>query len=213
MENASKALIFAGGLLISMLIVAALIFTISQVRNLKSQEQQAEQTDEVAEYNNKFNKYASENLFGVDLISLCNEVSNYNAKESDNKYYHEIELIFNFSGSNPLGDYIKNGTYKYIKDNSPSSNNLLKQYQDFENNFENLANTKFKDYTIKQIATMRTDEKENKFGNIPQQIEEKIADYNSLKAMFTEFKTKKFKGEITKQDNTGRITQMTFTSK
>ena len=55
MENASKALIIAGSVLISMLVIAALIFTFSQVRSLRSQEQLSEQTDEVAEYNNKFN--------------------------------------------------------------------------------------------------------------------------------------------------------------
>jgi hypothetical protein len=45
-------------------------------------------------------------------------------------------------------------------------------------------------------------------------MDDRINEYNQLKTSFTEFKTKKFKGEITKQDKaTGRITEMTFTSK
>lgn len=228
MENASKALIFAGGLLISMLIVAALIFTISQVRNLKSQEQQAEQTDEVAEYNNKFNKYASENLYGVDLISLCNEVSNYNAKESKNKYYSKINLVFDFRHASPsilLGDesdiFIKNTVYHYTENSENDNTNLLTQYKAFEKKYNKLANINptFKDkknqtYTIKQLASMRNDELKNKFDeDTIEEMSDPISNYNSLKSSFTEFKTKKFKGEITNQDNTGRITQMTFTSK
>ena len=221
MENASKALIFAGGLLITMLIVAALFFTTNQVRNLKSQEQLAEQTDEVAEYNNKFNKYASDNLYGVDLISLCNEVSNYNAKEHDNKNYHEIELEFDFSHStsNPLGEYIKKDKYYYRKDNDPkesSNTNLYKQYMRFEDFFNSKANKPItglngNQYTIKQLASMRNDESMNKVGKKSNQIDE-IGEYNSLKSELTEFKTKKFKGEITEQDSTGRITKMTFTT-
>lgn len=223
MENASKALIIAGSVLISMLVIAALIFTFSQVRNLRSQEQTAEETDEIAEYNNKFNKYASDSLYGVDLISLCNEVSNYNKKESDNKYYHEIKLTFEMKTKTSLEPYIHaNKTYYYIKDNNPNNDtNLYNQYKLFENHFEEVSNREYYDknnnnykYKIKQLATMRKDELKNKVGEPhPGNMDDDIAEYNNLKTSFTEFKTKRFKGEITKQDSTGRITEMKFTSK
>ena len=61
---------------------------------------------------------------------------------------------------------------------------------------------------------MRKDELKNKVGEPhPGDMDNDIAEYNNLKNSFTEFKTKRFKGEITKQDSTGRITEMKFTSK
>ena len=81
MENASKALTMAGGILIALLVLGALLLMFNQVSDYKKTETVSEEAAQLAQFNEQFTQYERNNLAGVDLISLINKVVDYNKKK------------------------------------------------------------------------------------------------------------------------------------
>ena len=58
MENASKALLMAGGILTALLVIGALILMFNQLGIYQKSNSQAEKNSQIAAFNRKFEKYA-----------------------------------------------------------------------------------------------------------------------------------------------------------
>ena len=98
MENASKALTMAGGILIALLVLGALLLMFNQVSDYKKTETVSEEAAQLAQFNEQFTQYERNNLAGVDLISLINKVVDYNKKNTgvgEIDYSKKIELYVN----------------------------------------------------------------------------------------------------------------------
>lgn len=80
MENASKALIIAGAILLSILIIAIGVFIFNSAAetirgaNLNPQE--------IQQYNEPFEQYGGDNVSGSMAMSLCDAVRNHNLGNS-----------------------------------------------------------------------------------------------------------------------------------
>lgn len=110
MENASKALIIAGAILLSILIIGLGMMVFKNAKNaLTSANLDQEQIDA---FNSKYESYIGGNKRGTDVRTLCSTVSSSNATAEDEnkitivysgkKYVTQSELI-------ELRDLIKNG--------------------------------------------------------------------------------------------------------
>ena len=82
MENASKALLMAGGVLIAILIIGALILMFNSLSDYQNTNQQTNLEAQVVEFNNQYVTYDNENVRGSDLYSLLNKVIDYNRRQS-----------------------------------------------------------------------------------------------------------------------------------
>lgn len=82
MENASKALIMAGGVLIALMIIGALILMFSNLSSYQETNVRGERSAQVVEFNNRFSTYNHEDVRGSDLYSLLNNAINYNRTQS-----------------------------------------------------------------------------------------------------------------------------------
>ena len=80
MENASKALVIAGGVLITILVVSLFILFVNQVYDFEKSRSDEVKDSQLASFNEQFTQYARNDLKGVDLISLINKVIDYNSK-------------------------------------------------------------------------------------------------------------------------------------
>lgn len=81
MENASKALIIAGAILLSILIIGLGMMVFNNAKNvLTSANLDQEQIDA---FNSKFESYVGNNKRGVDIRTLCDTVKNSNAVEEE----------------------------------------------------------------------------------------------------------------------------------
>ena len=80
MENASKALVIAGGVLITILVVSLFILFVNQVSDFEKSRSDEVKDSQLASFNEQFTQYARNDLKGVDLISLINKVIDYNSK-------------------------------------------------------------------------------------------------------------------------------------
>lgn len=111
MENASKALIIAGAILLAILIIGLGMMVFNNAKNaLTSANLDQEQIDA---FNSKFESYIGDNKRGTDVRTLCSTVSSSNATESEEEY--KITIVY--EGNNyktqselmTLRDLIKNG--------------------------------------------------------------------------------------------------------
>ena len=72
MENASKALLIAGGVLIAIVIVSVLVVTLNIVNSNQRTREKALATEQLAEFNQKYESYNKKALRGTDIITLKN---------------------------------------------------------------------------------------------------------------------------------------------
>lgn len=82
MENASKALIMAGSVLIALMIIGALILTFSNLTAYQETNTRSTRSTQMAEFNSQYENYNRKDVRGSDLYSLLNKAIDYNRRES-----------------------------------------------------------------------------------------------------------------------------------
>lgn len=98
MENASKALVIAGGMLIGLLTVSILVvmfFIVSSMANTK-EEQLSQQ--ELKEWNAQWESYNKRIMYGSEVITLINKIAEENLKNVDQPEYHINITVYNENG-------------------------------------------------------------------------------------------------------------------
>ena len=79
MENASKALVIAGAILISILLISVGLVVFNSTKGVVDQGTQASKLMEAEIYNSNFTKYCGDNVPGSNVINLRNFVRSYNS--------------------------------------------------------------------------------------------------------------------------------------
>lgn len=94
MENASKALIMAGGVLIAIIIIA-LLYSFITTLSAKAEEEDllllAEQTET---FNREYEAFEKKLLRGTDLITVMNKAAANNEKYDDQDHVYDVEVKF-----------------------------------------------------------------------------------------------------------------------
>ncbi len=86
MENASKAILMAGGILIGIIILGALFLMFKNLSSYKSSDTNNSRTAQVLEFNNQYDTYDRKDVRGSELYSLLNKVIDYNRRKTDYAY-------------------------------------------------------------------------------------------------------------------------------
>ncbi len=101
MENASKALLMAGGILIALLILGALIMMFTNLQDYQNSNDARTKNTQIAQFNNQFEPYNKdgENAKGEkdenNTLTLMELKSVYNKIESNNKQHPEYTIDHN----------------------------------------------------------------------------------------------------------------------
>lgn len=107
MENASKALLIAGGVLIALIIITMFIMMFSRISNIQKEQEEQTKIEQLTAFNEEFEAYNKKVMYGVDVITLINKVAENNKKYSANTDY-QITIILNgvqmTSSSSLIGD-------------------------------------------------------------------------------------------------------------
>ena len=90
MENASKALIMAGSVLIAIMIIGAFFMMYNQLTSTKREEQKALKIEQVVKFNATFESYNKKKEYGADLVSLANKITDYNSRQANEQKGYEI---------------------------------------------------------------------------------------------------------------------------
>lgn len=80
MENATKALLMAGGLLISILVVGLLVIGYRSISDYQQSASNIKKDQQLSSFNQNFTQYVRDDLVGTDVISLVNKIADYNKK-------------------------------------------------------------------------------------------------------------------------------------
>lgn len=222
MENASKALIIAGSVLIALVIIAALVFTYNKLTELEQTKTTIDETSKMTEYSKRFEQY-NKTLYGSELLSLANLQEDYNKTQSNEKGYTQVTIMVTIHKS---VDYFFAGT-ENIKQLTINKNNIESEITKCE------TQKKYKGKTVKYYSQVSNREIAHIYG-IPyssseldyeikdrlveetstKELMRKIEEYNNLVSSYTEFKTKSFRcTNIKYDDNTGRVLSMNFEEK
>lgn len=199
MENASKALIMAGSILLTLLIITALVFMFGKLSDLKNSEADAEEVKKLAEYNRQIETF-DRALYGSELLSLANLIDDYNKRQSDLKGYNAIVLQV-YSKGIAGARYIKNN---YIGNNAYKD--LTSDFEKLQKELNQAKNKKAYGEKIEKLAGMRWEslrqflvstgltlqESEHILNDSNSDLNKLISEYQNLKSESTEFKNKQF---------------------
>lgn len=94
MEDMSKALIIAGSVLISILIISLLMYFARSVGVLARGEEKVQITEEIAEFNAGFEIYEKSLMYGTDVLSCLNKAQNNNQKYVNNSHFSRDNLDY-----------------------------------------------------------------------------------------------------------------------
>ncbi len=218
MENASKALLMAGGVLIGLLVIGALVLMVNQLGSYQKQNVGTEQEKQIAQFNQEFTRYTEQRIDGTDIISLVNKVIDYNTRSGGvNSINYNIKIKLNIDITGFAGKYgtkIFGNTKNYTIDPSNGSNstfytiisncrnietdygleNLKKLSSNFASVYEN-GTKSVKDVTGKEIIDLNPPNGKN--------IIERHREYS-------EFKSSKFRSVGSPTYTDGQISELSF---
>lgn len=88
MENATKALIIAGSVLIVIVLISVGVSILSSTRGLENNTKETADVMETNSFNSRFNGYVGPNMSGSQIRSLCSTAIASNAKNTA----HQVSL-------------------------------------------------------------------------------------------------------------------------
>jgi hypothetical protein len=86
MDNASKALLMAGGILISIAVIGIASFLFASARGVIGESAKAIEIEEVLNFNRFYTSYPS-NIRGIDAVNIQNKVIDNNSREDRLRIY------------------------------------------------------------------------------------------------------------------------------
>ena len=91
MENASKALIMAGSILITLLVIGIVSLTYNRLSTVKQTESDVEESTKSGNYVKSFEQY-NKTIYGSELLSLGNLQADYNIRQAELQGYTPISI-------------------------------------------------------------------------------------------------------------------------
>src|SRR5574344_1657430 len=94
MENASKALLMAGGVLLSIIIIGVVMFAYRGITSLQKEKDVGLSNAQVSKINEQIEKYTSKSvIYGSEVLSICNAIEDYSKKYPESDGYPKITAI------------------------------------------------------------------------------------------------------------------------
>lgn len=218
MENASKALIMAGGVLISLMVIGLLVLFYNNLSGMQKIKTDSEIEQQATEFNKQYDVYARD-VYGSEILSIANKIADYNKREADNKGYTPIDLEVTFTKGLSERYFVENKVYSAKDLYDITANKSAKNPICLEEYVKQLGNKTVYSRTnssisrqIKKIATMRTNDLQA-LGIEEADYKDNLAEYNQYKNLLTQMKETVFKYvKFDYDENNGRIKKMIYKS-
>lgn len=123
MENATKALLIAAGILLTIMILSIILVAYNQISDYYKSESEMVVAQQLEEFNKQFENYNRKNIRGNDIISLMNKIVDYNERQvyQAGSGYKRIEATLEMGNDNILNQF------KYSTHTAWDLNPFLKQ--------------------------------------------------------------------------------------
>lgn len=94
MENASRALVIAGGVLLSLIIIGVVMFAYRGITSLQKEKDISLSNEQVSKINEQIEKYTKKSvIYGSEVLSICNAIEDYSRKYPRSEGYLKITAI------------------------------------------------------------------------------------------------------------------------
>lgn len=230
MENASKALIMAGSVLLALIIIGAFMLMLTNLTDYQEKTDTAIEQQQIVEFNNQFSTYDRTNLRGNDMLSLMNRIIDYNTRKTvEGIGFQKMKITIKGIDKKILEAirYDTTGPNLLIKKNTYTQDNLseiVEKPQELENKYQKkyiiqLVNNISKYMDIYNSGVSITE----KIKKIDEQkwLPKTVTSYGSIDSVkndiliyyeYLQFKRTYFDstGETKYDKNTGRIIEMNF---
>ena len=80
MENASKALLIAGGILLAILTLSLVIYMTTVTSSMADAQDAKTKSEQIAAFNREYDSYNKRKMYGTDVITVVNKAINHNKK-------------------------------------------------------------------------------------------------------------------------------------
>lgn len=209
MENATKALVMAGGILISIMVIATLLYAATTWGIIPTTEDKTDEAKQLAKFNQEYESYYRDALYGTDLVSVLNKAidnnKRYDAKGVNDPMYVDIHFTLITDVNSIAITYKtyytgeKKGETEQVGQGAVAMSLPAKEYKlcDDRRKIEEFING-FEDTTKRHNYTYGVDQ----FG--------KYRQYTEVKPDVSEFKTRIFRCIFGDPSEDGRIKNMTF---
>lgn len=114
MENITKALIIAAGIMIAIMIVSLIVVFWNQISGYYAEQHNSQIIEQNTKFNAQFENYNKQEIRGNELISAMNKVINYNTSIADMEGYDRVVMVVSFMAVPTRPIIIKNiNSFKY----------------------------------------------------------------------------------------------------
>jgi len=156
MENASKALIMAGSILLSLMVISTVVLMYNQISDAEQAKVNSEEAGKLTDYSLKFEKY-NRKIYGSELMSLANLQEDYNLTQTGEKGYEAVDITVEIKNSIAGTTYFSAGNKNMVS--ITTDKNAL------ENDIEYYEETKkYEGRVVKYYAQMSNREIAHKLG-------------------------------------------------
>lgn len=196
MENSTKALLMAGGVLITMLIVVLLFYFQGRITEFYDEQKQIDDIANAAEFNKQFTNYERQKVYGYEIISLANMVEDYNTRHSgavdapNDEKYTPITLTVSFANSgdkvqqqmwyNNDGEHLFRDGQSYIQSDT---NNTIANIISKATNIEDKYDAQIASKLAKSIKSLIVDEEEDFYEINKIMSEQHVTAENAINAL------------------------------
>jgi Tfp pilus assembly protein PilE len=230
MENATKALLIAAGILIAIMVVTLLILGWNSISEYYQENSESTKQTQLSEFNQQFERYANESsIRGSDMLSLISKIDDYNTRQASDggDGYQKMKITISIKSTDL--SYMKYANSKwniYSTITEDYLNIILNKISELESRYGSTGEVSKLSANITKFDIKKTDltdaELEEKIkiaNNLLTGYEVTKNNYTAVREdalaayQITQFKRAYFKCTGTDYDqNTGRIISMTFES-
>lgn len=224
MENASRALVIAGGVLLSLIIIGVVMFAYRGITSLQKEKDISLSNEQVSKINEQIEKYTKKSvIYGSEVLSICNAIEDYSRKYPESEGYQMItaKIKIKANGANNVELFFKD---EY---NDEQYNSTQRLKGDYDNAIKtrddkgkiSMSNGK----TIEELYDLfETDsQKINNYYALylndgkynVEEILQFLEEYGKCKNCINTFREKRFKASVVYSNTTGIVKEVVIQPK
>lgn len=221
MENASKALLMAAGILIGLILLTAGMYLFNTIRTSQQAKYLNLSEEQILAYNAEFESYDKQRMYGTDVITVLNKAIDFNTQNEWYSYQgYQIDVTFRLETTveNYIVPYkLNEKTHKMEQGKKQSAGKTDKYtligdgkkiYSILNNSDYNQIEKFLKTQTEK--SEIRRNAKKEKYKDRDGNIVEYETYYEIYYNGFSDFKRKIFRCTNVEYNNLGKISKMEF---
>ena len=191
MDNASDALVMAGTILISIVIISALVLMFNGIINYQKTATTVEEEEQKTNFNKEYTTFEKD-LYGSEILSLINKAVDYNEKYQEEGFVPlKIVLTVKKNTGNNRNSLVAAGTYEISeKQSNILSSNLLTEIERIKNKYKG-------DKYLQRLVALYNGNNQTELDRVLKEINTSYSHVNSTDDIekyseYMEFKRKKF---------------------